>query len=149
VLKHLEGWTYEELARALGASHAALGVDARASQAAPSASQLAVFARYIDALRERARIPGMSAAVVYQQRIVWEAGLGYQDLERRIVARPDTPYRIASLTKTFASTLLMGCLDRQGHGEIPGRHFVGNRSLGCRRTRSLDSFQRCPVPRPV
>ena len=79
----------------------------------PAAARLALFARYVDALRLRARIPGLSAAIVYQQRIIWESGFGFQDLERRIVARPDTPYRIASLTKTFSSSLLMRCLERR------------------------------------
>ena len=77
------------------------------------AANLALFDRYLEALRVRARIPGMSAAIVHQQRIIWEKGYGYQDVERRIAARPDTPYRIASLTKTFASTLLMRCVERR------------------------------------
>ena len=100
---------------AVGASRCAYALDAgpAAAAQAPSDAQLALFGRYLDALRNRAQIPGLSAAIVYQRRIIWEAGLGYQDLERRIAARPDTPYRIASLTKTFASTLLMGCLDRR------------------------------------
>lgn len=74
--------------------------------------RLATFERYLDALRQQARIPGLSAAIVYERRIIWERGLGYQDLARRIPATPDTPYRIASLTKTFASTLLMQCVER-------------------------------------
>ena len=100
---------------ALGVSRCAHTVEARPATAAqaPSDAQLALFERYLDALRDRAHIPGLSGAIVYQRRIIWEGGLGYQDLERRIAARPDTPYRIASLTKTFTSTLLMGCLDRR------------------------------------
>jgi CubicO group peptidase (beta-lactamase class C family) len=85
---------------------------AEGPQQEPSATRLALFDRYIEALRQRGRIPGLSAAIVHQQRIIWEKGYGYQDLERRIAARPDTPYRIASLTKTFASTLLMQCVER-------------------------------------
>lgn len=102
-------------AMAISASRCAHVVEARPPQAtqAPSAAQLALFERYLDALRDRAHIPGLSGAIVYQRRIIWDAGLGYQDLERRIAARADTPYRIASLTKTFTSTLLMGCLDRR------------------------------------
>lgn len=84
-----------------------------AATQAPSPARLALFERYLDALRVRAKIPGLSAAIVHDRRIIWETGLGYQDVERRIAARPDTPYRIASLTKTFASTLLMGCVDRR------------------------------------
>jgi len=40
-------------------------------------------------------------------------GLGFQDRESRVVARPDTLYDIASLTKTFTSTLLMQCVERR------------------------------------
>lgn len=79
----------------------------------PAVARLALFGRYVEALRVRARIPGVSAAIVHQQRIIWESGFGFQDLERRIAARPDTPYRIASLTKTFSSSLLMRCLERR------------------------------------
>lgn len=103
------------LSVAIGVSLCASSVNARAAQPAqaPLSAQLALFERYLDALRQRAKIPGLSGAIVHRQQIIWEAGLGYQDVERRIAARPDTPYRIASLTKTFTSTLLMGCLDRR------------------------------------
>ena len=74
--------------------------------------RLALFARYVDPLRSQLGIPGVSAVVVSQGRIVWESGFGYADVERRIPATADTPYRIASITKTFASTLLLQCVDR-------------------------------------
>ncbi len=92
---------------------AGLGVSANPSFAQePSFSRLALFERYLETLRQRVRIPGLSGAIVHHQRIIWEKGFGYQDLERRIAARPDTPYRIASLTKTFTSMLLMRCVDQ-------------------------------------
>src|SRR5688572_9228676 len=74
--------------------------------------KIALFARYVDPLRTQLDIPGLSAAVVSGGRIVWEGGFGYADLERRIPATPDTPYRIASITKTFTSTLLLQCVER-------------------------------------
>jgi CubicO group peptidase (beta-lactamase class C family) len=73
--------------------------------------RIALFARYLDALRIQAGIPGLSAAIVSNRRVTWEAGQGFADIEARLRAAPDTPYRIASLTKTFTSTLLMGCVD--------------------------------------
>jgi CubicO group peptidase (beta-lactamase class C family) len=99
---------------ALALGTGAGGVKTHASQVgqAPSDAQLALFERYVEALRQRGGIPGLSAAIVYQQKVVWERGLGYQDVEGRVAARPDTPYRIASLTKTLASTLLMECVER-------------------------------------
>jgi CubicO group peptidase (beta-lactamase class C family) len=73
--------------------------------------RIALFTRYLDPLRTQAAIPGLSATVVSGGRVVWEAGFGYADVERRVAAAPDTPYRIASLTKTFASTLLLRCVE--------------------------------------
>ena len=73
--------------------------------------RLDLLARYLDGLRVQAGIPGLSAAVVVDRRIVWEQGFGYQDAERRIAANPNTLYPVASLTKTFASTLLLQCVE--------------------------------------
>ena len=74
--------------------------------------RIALFARYVDPLRTQLGIPGLSAAVVSGGRIVWESGFGYADVERRIPAAGDTPYRIASITKTFTSMLLLQCVER-------------------------------------
>ena len=73
--------------------------------------QLQVFGAYLDALRVQARIPGLSAAILRDGEIVWERGFGYSNVERQVAATPDTPYRIASLTKTFTSTLLLRCVE--------------------------------------
>jgi len=84
-----------------------------AFQAGPAAldQRLPLFARYLDALRVQAGIPGLSAAVVVDRRIVWEQGFGYQDVEARVAATPSTLYPVASLTKTFTSTLLLQCVE--------------------------------------
>lgn len=71
-----------------------------------------VFERYLESLRQQAGIPGLSAAVVQQRRIVWESGFGFQDLENSIAARPDTPYPIGDLTQTFSAVLLLQCVER-------------------------------------
>jgi CubicO group peptidase (beta-lactamase class C family) len=90
----------------------AAAIPLRAFQAGPAAldQRLALFARYLDGLRVQAGVPGLSAAVVLNRRIVWEQGFGYQDAEARIAATPASPYPVASLTKTFASTLLLQCV---------------------------------------
>jgi CubicO group peptidase (beta-lactamase class C family) len=74
--------------------------------------RLALFARYVDSLRLQAGVPGVSAAVVLNGRIAWEQGFGFQDVAARIAATPDTPYPIASITKTFTSTLLLQCVEQ-------------------------------------
>jgi CubicO group peptidase (beta-lactamase class C family) len=66
----------------------------------------------LEDLRNLLMIPGMSAAVVKDQKLVWARGFGFADLEKRIPATENTPYRIASLTKTFASTLLLRLVEQ-------------------------------------
>ena len=75
-------------------------------------ARVTLFGRYLDGLRRQVGIPGLSAAIVQDGHIIWEQGYGFQDVERRIPAGPDTPYPIASLTKTFSATLLLGCVER-------------------------------------
>jgi CubicO group peptidase (beta-lactamase class C family) len=86
-------------------------VPARAQPPAIDERRLVLLDRYFDALRIQASIPGLSAAVVAGGRVLWEAGYGFADVEARVAATPDTPYRIASLTKTFTSSLLMQCVE--------------------------------------
>jgi CubicO group peptidase (beta-lactamase class C family) len=92
--------------------------------AAPSAQltgdrqqRIALFTRYLDSLRIQAGIPGLSAAITSNGRIVWEGGFGFADMEARVAAAPHTPYPIASLTKTATSTLLMQCVE-EGHLDL-------------------------------
>jgi CubicO group peptidase (beta-lactamase class C family) len=71
-----------------------------------------LFERYLDPLRIQAGIPGLSAVILQDDRIVWERGLGYRDLEASHPAAPDTPYAIADLTQAITGTLLLHCAER-------------------------------------
>jgi CubicO group peptidase (beta-lactamase class C family) len=71
-----------------------------------------LFERYLESLRLQAAIPGLSAVVVQDGRVAWERGLGVRDVENNLPAFADTPYPILDLTQTFASVLLMQCVDR-------------------------------------
>jgi len=74
--------------------------------------------RYLDSLRQQSAIPGMSAAVVQNGRVIWEKGFGLSDLEHSIAARPDTPYQIADLTESLSSTLLLEQCVETGHLDL-------------------------------
>jgi CubicO group peptidase (beta-lactamase class C family) len=71
------------------------------------------FESYLELLRMQAGIPGMSAAIVQNGEIVWERGLGWQNVEARIRATPDTPYPIADITGTLAGTLVLECAEQR------------------------------------
>jgi CubicO group peptidase (beta-lactamase class C family) len=70
-------------------------------------SRIAQLEARLETLRQELRIPAFSAAVVKDQKLLWAKGFGYADLENKIPATEHTPYHLASLTKTFASTILM------------------------------------------
>jgi CubicO group peptidase (beta-lactamase class C family) len=61
----------------------------------------------LESLRQEMKIPGMSAAVVKDGQLVWARGLGYADVENHVPATPETPYHLASVTKTFAAVIIM------------------------------------------
>ena len=51
--------------------------------------------------------PGLSIALVDDQRIVWAQGFGFANLERKIPASAQTLYRVGSLSKLFTDTAAM------------------------------------------
>jgi CubicO group peptidase (beta-lactamase class C family) len=71
------------------------------------AEMLDTFKTELDNLRQEMKIPGLSAAVVKDGELVWALGLGYADVENQIPATPETPYHLASVTKTFAALVIM------------------------------------------
>jgi len=74
--------------------------------------RVVMFEREADEIRRTLHIPGLSAVIVQNQKILWTRGFGYADLENRVPATPDTLYHIASVTKTFGSTLVMQLVEK-------------------------------------
>ncbi|HKU77081.1 MAG TPA: serine hydrolase [Pyrinomonadaceae bacterium] len=70
-------------------------------------SRIARFETWLESLRQELKIPAYSAAIVKDQKVIWAKGFGYADVENKIPATEHTAYHLASLTKTFASTILM------------------------------------------
>lgn len=68
---------------------------------------ISLFERYLESLRQRAGIPGLSAAIVQNGQRAWDAGFGYQDVQNLVRATADTPYPILDLSQTLASTVLL------------------------------------------
>jgi CubicO group peptidase (beta-lactamase class C family) len=86
--------------------------DSGAKPSRADAERLLRLERQFDQLRRTLRIPGMSAALVRDGEVLWAKGFGLADLERKVPATPETPYHIASLTKTFAATLVMHLVEQ-------------------------------------
>lgn len=81
--------------------------ETRAETADLSSRKLEEFAQALERLPQIRHLPGLSAAIVQHRKRIWSQGFGWSDVQGHIPARPDTPYRLASLTKPIAAVLLM------------------------------------------
>lgn len=77
--------------------------------------------RYLSWLVDREmsdnEITGLSIALVDDQRVIWQRGFGYADLENNIKATPETVYRAGSIAKVFTAAATMQ-LAEQGKIDI-------------------------------
>jgi CubicO group peptidase (beta-lactamase class C family) len=73
------------------------------------------------------RMPSLSAAILRDGELVWEAALGLADVESDLAATPDTQYRIGSITKTFTAAAIMQLRDegKLGLEDTLDRHVEG------------------------
>ncbi|MCL8537897.1 beta-lactamase family protein [Chryseobacterium gallinarum] len=75
-------------------------------------SEINRFSAGLDSIRAQLKIPGMAVAVKQGNAIILERGLGFSDVEKRIPVTPKTTFRVASVTKTFTSTLVMRLIEQ-------------------------------------
>jgi CubicO group peptidase (beta-lactamase class C family) len=68
---------------------------------------IAAFDTYWLEFIERWKIPGASIAVMKEGRLVYARGFGYADLETKQIVQPDSKFRMASLSKTVTSALVL------------------------------------------
>lgn len=77
------------------------------AQSTSDAERIARLETLLEKLRQDLKIPAYSAAIVKDQKVIWAKGFGYADLENKVPATEHTAYHLASLTKTFGSTILL------------------------------------------
>ena len=84
-----------------------------------------VFERYLEPLAQQIGLPGLSAVIVRNNRIEWERGYGFANVESRTPAGIDTPYAIGGVTQAVTAVLIGVCVDRFGFQiDQPIRAFV-------------------------
>jgi CubicO group peptidase (beta-lactamase class C family) len=72
----------------------------------------ATAADLVEQARQEWSAPGMSIAVVVDGRIAWSRGFGLADVENEVQARPDTVYRIASISKPLTATAILQLVEK-------------------------------------
>ena len=71
------------------------------------------YKAWLDRLDERQAVAGLVTAVVVDDKVVFEHTLGYADAATKLPVTPDTVFRLASLSKAFA-TAITGLLVNDG-----------------------------------
>jgi len=79
-------------------------------------------------LADHPAVPGEAAAVLLPGERV-EAAAGYADPDARVPLTPDTPFRIASVTKTFVAVAALRLVE-QGRLELDRQDVDDRRRLG-------------------
>ena len=74
----------------------------------PRVGQALELARiWLEAQRAFDQIPGVSAAIIHDQQVLWAGGYGFADLSEKRPARADTIYSICSISKLFTSVAVL------------------------------------------
>lgn len=66
----------------------------------------------LDGVVRTGRVPGLSAALIREGRVVWMGSSGRADIDRGLLARPDIVYLWFSMTKIATATAVVQLADR-------------------------------------
>src|SRR5687767_4605426 len=72
-----------------------------------SAVSMEDFEARLDNLRKQSNIPGMVAGIVRDGQVIWTRSYGYENVAQQKLVTNATIFHLASLTKTFASTVII------------------------------------------
>ena len=72
-----------------------------------SAARLKVLGSAFQAEVDSGKIPGAVVVIVRNGRVAYSRAFGYQDREKQVVMKPDSIFRIASMTKPLVSVAVM------------------------------------------
>src|SRR5512145_3096539 len=71
----------------------------------------AEFESLVGDIMEEEQLPGLAAAVVQGDQLAWIRGYGFADLESERAVTPDTPFTLASISKTFIAVAMMQAIE--------------------------------------
>lgn len=72
----------------------------------------AVLARLTDDARAGLGVPGLAVAIAQNDAVVYTQGFGLADVEQNVPVRPESVFRIASISKPITATAVMQLVER-------------------------------------
>jgi CubicO group peptidase (beta-lactamase class C family) len=85
----------------------------RAADPASAEEAMSSFDRTVTEFMEARKIPGGSLAVVKDRRLVYAKGYGWADREKKIPVKPETLFRVASISKPFTAAAVLQLVERK------------------------------------
>ncbi len=76
-------------------------------------SDISKIDAWLEQQTELCKYPSLSVAIIHDDQIVYQGAFGYENINSRIQAIPETSYHVASVTKVFTATLAV-MLHEQG-----------------------------------
>ncbi len=73
----------------------------------------APISEYVIKRLEELNVPSVAIGIQHGSQVVYREAFGLADVEKQIVATPETPYSIASVTKPMAATLVASLLQHE------------------------------------
>jgi serine beta-lactamase-like protein LACTB, mitochondrial len=89
-----------------------IAAQAVAQSSGLSAEKRAKIEAAISSTMSQAGIPGLSAAIVADGKLVWANGYGLADIENFVPAKASTVYRLASISKSITAVAVMQLVER-------------------------------------
>jgi CubicO group peptidase (beta-lactamase class C family) len=89
-----------------------IAADAAAAVEEATSIDSAALGELIERVQVRGKVPGLSAAVVVGDEIVWSGAAGLADIEHDVPATPQTVYRIGSISKPIAAVAVMQLVEQ-------------------------------------
>lgn len=82
------------------------GSSVRPSQTLPYEEAIKAFESFVTLQMSLDKVPGLSVGFI-KDDFIWTRGFGYSDLENRVPAKPESSYRLASITKTITAIAVL------------------------------------------
>src|SRR5436190_6446201 len=83
------------------------------ADSADQAGRLATIEKKIEEQRDKYHIPGLSVAIIKDDKLILARGFGLRDVEKNLPVTPDTRFAIGSCTKAFTAMACAMAADEQ------------------------------------
>ena len=112
----------------------------------PSNQQLTSFEAKLDNFFNDLKIPGLSAALVNNQNVVWSKNFGFADVENKILPDENTVYYIGAMTNIFIPIIVLQLMEKE---KLDLNDYVSQYGIKSDKNTKIKHFVLCMVVKPL